>query len=162
MDPDLEFMQWHDAHLERIVRDEGEVRLEFSSLSCYRKLRPGVWDWELGHAVLVLRGARVECVPLGDERTTEDSGWVMDCIESEPMAYDDIQAFGRGVGPGRIAFQMADCSSVSATFQHAQLTLVGPLENQGRPYEEAPQEHDPEGTDACDCRRGRSRHLPQR
>ena len=46
----------------------------------------------------------------------------------------DIQASGRGVGPGRIAFEMADCSIVSATFQHARLELVGPLENQNRPY----------------------------
>jgi hypothetical protein len=144
MDPDLEFMQWHDAHLECIVRGAAEVRLEFSSLSCYRKLRPGVWDWELGKCVLVLRGAQVECDPPGDERTTKDSGWVMDCIESEPMAYDDIQSFGRGVGPGRIAFQMADCSTVSATFQHAQLTIVGALANQGRPYEEIRPGQDPE------------------
>lgn len=143
MDPDLEFVEWHDAHLERIVRDPGEIRLEFSSLSCYRKLRAGVWDWELGECVLVLRGAEVECCPPGDERTTEDSGWVMDCIDSEPMAYDDIQSFGRGVGPGRIAFQMADCSTVSATFQHAQLTIVGSLENQGRPYEETRPEQVP-------------------
>ncbi|HWO10132.1 MAG TPA: hypothetical protein VNN80_11650 [Polyangiaceae bacterium] len=143
MDPDLDFMEWHDAHLERIVRDEGEVRLEFASLNCYRKLRPGVWDWEIGDAVLVLRGAQVDCDPPGDERTTEDSGWVMDCTECEPVAYDDIQSFGRGVGPGRIAFQMADASTVSATYQHAQLTLVGPLENQGHPYEETPAERDP-------------------
>jgi hypothetical protein len=143
MDPDLEFMEWHDAHLERIVRDEADVRLEFSSLSCYRRLRPGLWDWELGQGVLVLRRAQVECEPPGDERTTEDSGWVMDCTKSEPTAYDDIQTFGRGVGPGRIAFQMADGSTVSASFQHAQLTLVGPLENQGRPYEETPPAHDP-------------------
>jgi hypothetical protein len=136
MDPDLDFMQWHDAHLERIVRDEAEVRLEFASLSCYRKLRLGVWDWEIGDAVLVLSGARVECDPPGDERTTADSAWIMDCVESEPVAYDDIQAFGRGVGPGRIALQMADGSTVSASFQHARLTLIGPLENQGRPYVE--------------------------
>jgi hypothetical protein len=143
MDPDLEFMEWHDAHLERIVRDAGEVRLEFSGLSCYRKLRAGVWDWELGECVLVLRDAQVECDPPGDERTTEDSGWVMDCIESEPVSYDDMQSFGRGVGPGCIGFQMADCSTVRATFQHAQLTIVGPLENQGRPYEGTWREQDP-------------------
>lgn len=143
MDPDLEFMQWHDAHLERIVRDAGEVRLEFSSLSCYRKLRPGVWDWEIGDCILVLRGARVECDPPGDERTTRDSTWIMDCTESEPAAYDDVQSFGRGVGPGRIAFQMVDGSTVSGEFQHAQLTLVGELQNQGRPYEETPPANEP-------------------
>ena len=146
MDPDLEFMEWHDAHLERIVRDAEEVRLEFSSLSCYRKLRAGVWDWEPGECVLVLRGAQVECDPPGDERTTKDFGWVMDCIESVPTAYDDIQSFGRGVGSGRIAFEMADCSTVRATFEQAQLMLVGPLENQGRPYEETPLGHEPQSS----------------
>jgi hypothetical protein len=137
MDPDLDFLEWHDAQLERIVREGDEVRLEFSSLNCYRKLRPGVWDWEHGDAVLVLRGAQVVCDPPGDERATADSRWVMDCIESEPTPYADIQSFGRGIGPGRIAFQMVDASTVSATFEHAQLLLVGPLENQGRPYYEA-------------------------
>ena len=140
MDPDLDFLEWHDAYLERIVRDETDVRLEFSALSCYRKLRPGLWDWALGDAVLVLRGARVDRDPPGGERTTADSTWVMDCIESEPVPYADIQSFGRGVGPGRIAFQMADNSTVRAVFQHAQLMLVGPLESQGRPYQEPAEE----------------------
>ena len=70
----------------------------------------------------------------------------MDCIESVPTAYDDIQSFGRGVGSGRIAFEMADCSTVRATFEQAQLMLVGPLENQGRPYEETPLGHEPQSS----------------
>jgi hypothetical protein len=39
----------------------------------------------------------------------------MDCIQSEPVAYKT--------------------STLSVTFQPAQLTLVGPLENQARRYE---------------------------
>jgi hypothetical protein len=76
---------------------------------------------------LLLLGAEVECAPPGDERTTLDSRWVMDCTRSEPMDCRDIQALGRGVGPGHIAFVMADGSTVGAAFQHAKLTIVGPL-----------------------------------
>jgi hypothetical protein len=144
MDPDLEFMQWHDAHLVCIVREQREIRLEFAALSCYRKVSPGVWDWGTADAVLVLHGGQVVCDPPGDARTTDDSGWVMDCTESEPVAYDDIQSFGRGTGPGRIAFQMADGSTVCATFQHAQLTLVGALELDRRYYEKAAPEKSPQ------------------
>jgi hypothetical protein len=142
MDPDLDFIVWHDAQLERIVHDGDEVRLEFSEVPLYRKIRPGLWDWESGPVALVLRGAQVDCDPPGDERSTgwergAVSGWVMDCTRSEPMAQDDIQSLGRGVGPGCIAFLMNDGSTVSATFQHARLTIVGPLEKV-MPYEEPP------------------------
>jgi hypothetical protein len=137
MDPELEFIEWHDARLERIVRGASEVRLEFSSAPIYRKIRPGLWHWEDGPVVLVLRGADVVCDPAGDERS-DDSGWVMDCTRCEPVAYSDIQSLGRGVGPGHIAFEMADCSKVEASFQHATLTIVGPLE-MVRPYSEEQQ-----------------------
>jgi hypothetical protein len=51
------------------------------------------------------------------------------------MARNDIQSLGRGVGPGCIAFEMADCSRVLATFRQMQLTIVGLLEKCGRRYE---------------------------
>jgi hypothetical protein len=134
VDPDLDCLQWHDAQLERIVRNGADVRLEFSDVPIYRKIRPGLWDEESGSVVIELCGAQVDCDPPGDERT-DRSGWVLDCTRSEPMAYDDIQSMGRGVGPGHIAFQMVDGSTVTAAFQHARLTIVGPL-TKVRPYEE--------------------------
>ena len=134
MDPELDFLEWHDAHLDRIVRNGTDVRLEFTDVPVYRKVGPGLWEAEIGPVVLVLIGAQVDSNPPGDERT-EDSGWVMACTRSEPMARNDIQGFGQGVGPGIIAFEMVDCSTVTATFQHAQLTIVGPLEKCGRQFE---------------------------
>lgn len=86
-----------------------------------------------GPVVLVMRGARVNCEPPGDE-PTGDFERVMDCTR-EPVGHD-IQGLGRGVGPGHIAFEMADCSTVVATFQSAQLIIVGPL-IENRPTAEA-------------------------
>jgi len=137
MAPELDLIVWHDALLERIVRDGSEVRLEFSAVPVYRRIRPGLWDEEEGDVVVVLSGAEVECVPPGDERNTPDSLWVIDCTRSEPADCRDIQALGRGVGPGHIAFVMADGSTVAASFQHARLTIVGPLEKVGTYSEDA-------------------------
>jgi hypothetical protein len=81
MDPELDYLEWHDAHLERIARNGEETRLEFTDVPIYRRISAGVWDAEIGPLVLLLSGAQVECNPPGDERT-EDSGWVIDCTRS--------------------------------------------------------------------------------
>jgi len=140
VDPELDFIEWHDARLARVVREGSVTRLEFSRVPIYRKIGPGNWYWEDGPVVLVMQEARVDCEPPGDERTG-DAGWVMDCTRSEPVAANDIQSLGRGVGPGCISFEMADCSTVAAAFEHAQLMIVGPL-IKNRPW---PDPADPRG-----------------
>ena len=127
MDPELEDVEWHDAQLKRIVRDGDQVRLEFTDVPIYRKLAPELYDEERAAAILVFRNASVDVDPPGDERTTVDSRWVIDCTHSEPVQWYDIQSWGRGVGPGQMHFVMQDNSTLVAVFQSAQLTLVGPL-----------------------------------
>jgi hypothetical protein len=98
MDPDLEFMQWHDAHLVCIVREQREIRLEFAALSCYRKVSPGVWDWGTARKVLKTRNrsgsSRLSrCEPVALDVVRHDSRPT--CSENGASALRNIRAAER-------------------------------------------------------------------
>ena len=131
MYPALVGVGWHDAELERIVRDGKDARLEFSQIYVVRAIGSDQWSQEVVQAVLTFRDARLILDLTDEELTTHESRWMYACTLSEPMDHHDIQRLGTGVGPGRMHFLMHDNSTIRTEFSWVQLKLVGPFETVG-------------------------------